>query len=117
MRKSDTIRPFYDPSNDSQLINTDNWWVSNDTKIKVGSKVGAVHDAKINGKTTTITINGTVKEIKPSKKDGSLIYKIVRDDGSYLWVRGADITTERKNNLDEVVSKVIRRYINERKQV
>lgn len=111
MRKNKDIFPFYDKSNDSQVSMSNNYWISGNDDIQIGSKVGATHDAVINGKVTTIKINGTVSEIKPSKKDGTPIYKIVRDDGTHLWVKETDIITKRKNNLDEIVSRVIQNYI------
>ena len=77
---------------------SDNYWSHNE-EINIGDRIGARRELKKDGKIIPLTINGKVTEIKPSKKDGTPIYKVERDDGSYLWIKDTDVTTRRKNNL------------------
>lgn len=94
----DPPEPFYSKKNDLPVELSDNYWAGNE-KIELGDKVGARREVKVKGEIVPMTINGEVTEIKPSPRDGNLIYKIEREDGTYLWVKETDITTKRKNNL------------------
>lgn len=90
--------PFYSKKNDLPVELSDNYWSHNE-EINIGDRIGARRELKKDGKIIPLTINGKVTEIKPSKKDGTPIYKVERDDGSYLWIKDTDVTTRRKNNL------------------
>lgn len=90
--------PFYSKKNDLPMELSDNYWSHNE-EINIGDRIGARRELKKDGKIIPLTINGKVTEIKPSKKDGTPIYKVERDDGSYLWIKDTDVTTRRKNNL------------------